>query len=241
MFVAMPNPDLKVGVIDGNLTLNQLDREMAFPDISNPFRAVFYLFTLYHFPFSLVSYLSSSVLTVNSINPVMERISQLTILVSLFIVLLPLPARAQIQISDFPYSVTPEQPYGSYNPEAPVELKDFEPMIGSSLCESVQRNPDGSWQDTTDVIWEFRYIFDGKAVQDITWKGDGNHSSSIRQFNADSSKWAVTYFSANNANFNPPGWYGGKTDNGNIVLTRPQQAPGSGTPGTNRLTFFRYQ
>lgn len=168
----------------------------------------------------------------------MERISQLTILISLFIVLITLPAHAQIQISDFQYAVSTEQPYGAYNPEAPEQLKDFEPMIGSSLCESIQRNPDGAWQDTMQVIWEFKYIFDGKAVQDISWKEDGTHSSSIRQFNADSSKWAVTYFSSANANFNPSTWYGGKTENGNIVLSRPQKAPGSGRDGTNRLTFY---
>ena len=167
----------------------------------------------------------------------MERISQLTILTSLFIAFQTLTADAQIKKSDFQYAVSPKQPYGAYNPEAPEQLKDFDPMIGSNICESVQRNQHGSWQDTTSVNWEFKYIFDGKAVQDITWKEDGNHTSSIRQFNADSSKWAVTFFSANNANFNPPSWYGGKTENGNIVLTRPQPAPGSGTPGTNRLTF----
>lgn len=145
---------------------------------------------------------------------------------------------AQTQKSDFQYTSSPDQPYGAYNPEAPEQLKDFEPMIGSNLCESLLRNPDGSWQDTVSVIWEFKYIFDGKAVQDITWKEDGNHSMSIRQFNPDSSKWAVTYFSTSNASFSPPTWSGGKTKNGDIVLTRPQKAPGSGSPGTNRLTFF---
>lgn len=166
----------------------------------------------------------------------MERISQLILLISLFIVFQILPAHAQIQTSDFQYAISPEQPYGAYNPEAPEQLKDFEPMIGSNLCESVQRNQDGSWQDTVSVIWEFRYIFDGKAVQDITWKEDGQHSMSIRQFNADSSRWAVTFFSAANANFTPPTWTGGKTENGNIVLGRPYQTAG-GMDGTSRLTF----
>lgn len=70
----------------------------------------------------------------------MERISQLAILISLFIAFQTLPVQAQIQKSDFQYAVTQNQPYGAYNPEAPEPLQDFEPMIGSNLCESVQRS-----------------------------------------------------------------------------------------------------
>lgn len=147
-------------------------------------------------------------------------------------------AYAQISLSDFPYEADIENPYGNYNPDAPPELKDFEDLIGRSPCKSVQRNQDGFWQDTLDVIWEFKYIMDGKGVQDITWKEDGGHSMSIRLFNPDSSKWVVTYFSSAFANFSPATWTGGKTSDGNIVLEMPQKAPGRDMEGTNRLTFY---
>lgn len=61
---------------------------------------------------------------------------------------------------------------------------------------------------------------------------------SIRLFNPDSSKWAVTYFSSAFANFTPATWTGGKTCDGNIVLKMPQKAPGRDMDGTNRLTFY---
>lgn len=146
------------------------------------------------------------------------------------------PLHAQIDKTDFEYTVTPDRPFGAYNPVAPPEVNDFEPMIGSSRCRSVRRRPDGTWPDSTDMVWEFRYIFDGQAVQDMTWKADGTHSSSIRQFNADSSKWVVTYYSVQTAPFAPSVWTGGR-DGDAIVLIRSQRAP-NGMEGESRLTFY---
>lgn len=132
--------------------------------------------------------------------------------------------------------ITQERPYGSYNPIAPIELKDYEPLIGSSQCLSMRRKPDGAWQDTIEMVWEFRYVFDGTAIQDITWKEDGGHSSSIRQYDPENSEWVVTYFSSQSANHNPPTWTGNRKGD-RIILTMPQKSP-NGQPGTSRLTFY---
>lgn len=153
-----------------------------------------------------------------------------------FLVNQPSTTYAQLKKSFFEHSVSNENPYGSYNPDAPEKIKEFAPLIGSSQCKSVQRNQDGSWQDTTNMIWEFRYIFNGQAIQDFSWKQNGNYSSSVRQFNPDSSLWVVTYFSAQTPSLSPSTWTGNLVE-GKIVLERPQKAP-NGLDGYSRLTFY---
>ena len=132
--------------------------------------------------------------------------------------------------------VSKEHPYGKPHPEAPQQIKDFQPMIGKCNCKSTSRNPDGSWAETVDMIWTFKYIMNGKAVQDETLKTDGKHSGSIRQFIADSSKWYVHYYSSNFPTTTLPEWEGKKEDD-KIVLYRPQKAP-NGMEGFSRLTFY---
>ncbi|MCR9252910.1 MAG: hypothetical protein NXI20_20975 [bacterium] len=136
------------------------------------------------------------------------------------------------------YDVSIENPFGLPNPEAPQEVKDFEPMIGICNCKSINRNPDGTWQDTVQMWWKFKYIMNGKAVQDETWKADGNHTGSIRQFNADSARWYVTFFNANTVSPKPSTWEGTR-EGGQIVLDKPQPAP-NGFDGFSRLTFFDF-
>ena len=77
----------------------------------------------------------------------------------------------------------------------------------------------------------------GMAVQDKTLKEDGKHSGSIRQFNTDSLKWYVHYYSSNAASPTLGSWAGKKTQKGNIVLYKKQKAP-NGTEGYSRLTFY---
>lgn len=125
--------------------------------------------------------------------------------------------------------------YGQVHPEAPPEASDWQPLIGTCICSSIQRNPDGTWQDTTQLSWVWKYIMEGKAVQDITIKGDGNHTTSIRQYLPDSSKWYVTFFSANGVASSPPTWAGGKVDN-DIILYKKHTAP-NGMEGFYKITF----
>ena len=128
-------------------------------------------------------------------------------------------------------------PYGKPHPEAPEQIKDFHPLIGKSKCQSSSRKQDGSWADAIDMLWTFKYIMNGKAIQDETLKSDGAHSGSIRQFNADSSKWYVHYYSSSGIPKTLPSWEGSKTEEGKIILYREQQAP-NGAEGFYRLTFY---
>lgn len=133
------------------------------------------------------------------------------------------------------YEVSDELPFGAVHPDYADQLADFAPLIGRCDCKSVNRNPDGSWQDTVDMIWQYKYIMNGTAIQDETWKADGGHSGSIRQFIADSSAWAVTYFSSQSPAARPGTWMGGKVGD-DIVLFMDQKAP-NGMEGDSKLTF----
>lgn len=128
-----------------------------------------------------------------------------------------------------------ESKYGKYNPNAPDELRDFEELIGTCECKSIQRNPKGEWRDTIRLTWQFKYILNGFAIQDETWKEDSTYTSSIRQYNADSSRWLVTFFSSLSAPRTQPTWIGNRKGN-KIVLRMPSKAP-NGTDGFSRLTF----
>ena len=134
------------------------------------------------------------------------------------------------------YEPSVEYPFGRYNPDAPKELKDFEPMIGICDCKSLNRNPDGTWQDTAAMVWKFKYIMNGTAVQDEVWRPDNNYAGSIRQYQADSSSWVVTYFSYPFVSTAPGVWLGEKSEN-EIVLKMDQKAP-NGMDGISRLTFY---
>jgi len=136
------------------------------------------------------------------------------------------------------YSYEPSEkfPYGRPNPDSPEQIKDFEPMIGLCNCKSTTRNQDGSWADPIDMTWKFKYIMNGMAVQDETLKQDGIHSGSIRQFNADSSKWYVYYYTLKGIPKSLTAWEGNKKD-GKIILSKEQAAP-NGAEGFYRLTFY---
>lgn len=142
-----------------------------------------------------------------------------------------------LSYSQYENEPSKEFPFGKAHPDAPQELKDFQTLIGKSNCKSSSRNQDGSWAEAIDMLWTFKYIMNGKGVQDETLKSDGGHSGSIRQFNADSSKWYVHYYSSNGIPKNLPSWEGTKSEDGNIVLYRDQKAP-NGTEGWFRLTFY---
>jgi hypothetical protein len=134
------------------------------------------------------------------------------------------------------YAPSEEFPFGQINPKAPNQLNDYAPMIGLCDCLSERRNQDGTWQDPIKMIWKFKYIMNGMAVQDETHKEDGIHSGSIRQFNSDSLKWYVHYYTSNTASPKLSSWAGGKQDD-KIILLLPQKSP-NGLDGFSRLTFY---
>lgn len=153
----------------------------------------------------------------------------LTTLLSIFIC-------SSYSFAQYNYEPSDQHPFGKLNPAAYPETGDFAPLLGISECSSVNRAPDGSWNKEVKMLWTWKYIMDGMAVQDETLKEDGIHSGSIRQFNADSSKWYVHYYTTGSAVNTLPSWEGSKKENGNIVLYREQTAP-NGMEGYYRLTF----
>lgn len=138
-----------------------------------------------------------------------------------------------------PYEPSSSQPFGLPNPAAPEQLADFAPMIGMCTCKSVSRNADGGWQDTLQMIWKFKYILNGTAIQDEVWREQEMYAGSIRQFHPDSAKWVVTYFSYPAVSASPGVWLGQKEEE-TIILKKAQQAP-NGMEGFSRLSFFDIQ
>ena len=128
-------------------------------------------------------------------------------------------------------------PFGRANPTAPKSILDYAPLIGQSVCQSESRNPDQSWAKPIEMTWSWKYIMNGLGVQDMTFKSDGSHSGSIRQYIADSTRWFVHYYSSKTPSTTLSTWEGNKTDDGNIVLFRDLKAP-NGMGGDYRLTFY---
>lgn len=128
-------------------------------------------------------------------------------------------------------------PFGLPNPQAPKQILDFAPMIGECDCTSQTRNQDDTWQEPVSMIWRFKYIMNGMAVQDETLKADGKYSGSIRQFIADSSRWYVHYYNSGKPATVLPSWEGTRKADGKIILYRDQKSPG-GKPGGYKITFY---
>ena len=76
----------------------------------------------------------------------------------------------------------------------------------------------------------------GTAVQDEVWRENDMMAGSIRQFNPDSTKWYVSYYTNSSIPTALPSWGGAKNQAGDIVLYRDQKAP-NGMDGHSRLTF----
>jgi hypothetical protein len=129
-----------------------------------------------------------------------------------------------------------KNPYGTVNPKAPKEMADFAPLIGTCDCKSQSKASNGTWFQPVNMTWTFKYIMNGMAIQDETLKADSTYSGSIRQFNPETQKWNVHYYSAQATPSTLSSWEGGKKENGDIVLYRRQPSPDD-TPGYFRITF----
>ncbi len=139
--------------------------------------------------------------------------------------------------AQFPYEASAEHPFGLPNPEAPQEILDFAPLIGECNCLSQTRGLDGAWAKEVEMIWRFKYIMNGMAIQDETLKHDSTYAGSIRQFIPDSTRWYVHYYSSGKPTTVLPSWEGKKNPDGDIILYRDQKAP-NGMEGSYRITFF---
>jgi hypothetical protein len=137
--------------------------------------------------------------------------------------------------AQFEYEPSAANPFGLPHPDAPPEIKDFQPMIGICDCKSIKRNKDSSWPEPVDMIWEFKYIMNGMAVQDQSLKADGTAAGNIRQFIADSSQWYVHYYTSTNPTSTLRTWQGGKAGD-EIILYNDQKAPNS-MEGKYKITF----
>lgn len=134
------------------------------------------------------------------------------------------------------YRPSEQYPFGQPHPEAPKEVTDYAPLIGISDCRSVSRVSQTEWADTVSMEWHWKYLMNGWGVQDETFKADGKHSGSIRQYNADSAQWYVTYYASATATPTLRTWAGDARESGDIVLYNPQPAP-NGTEGYYKIQF----
>lgn len=160
---------------------------------------------------------------------------QITInIIALFAIVFTLDSNT---FSQEEYKANEKNPFGTLSPNAPKQVADYRDLIGISDCKSRQRGADGNFKAPVDSVWQFKYILNGTAIQDETWKSDGTHTSSIRQFNEKKSEWYVTFFASNSTNPRPPVWSGNKDKKGDIILTKSQKAP-NGMDGFSKLTFY---
>jgi len=138
----------------------------------------------------------------------------------------------------YSFAASPKHPYGLPNTNAPEQIRDFEQLVGKHKCLSQSRKADQKWASPINMTWEFKYIMNGMAVQDLTLKEDGRHSGSIRLYDKEKHQWQVHYFSSVNSSKskNLPMWTGGKKE-GKLVFYRDQKSP-SGQAGFFRLSFF---
>lgn len=152
-----------------------------------------------------------------------------------FVLLLLLGTTTSL-FGQYSYEPSSENPYGKLNPDAPKQTADFAPLIGKCKCKSVARIDQNTWADTVMMEWTWKYIMNGMAVQDETLKEDQGHSGSIRQYNADSARWYVHYYSTSAATPTLSAWEGNKNESGDIVLYRDQAAP-NGFEGYYKIVF----
>ncbi len=126
-------------------------------------------------------------------------------------------------------------PFGQINPDAPEQLKDFDPLIGECDCKSIKRT-NNIWNDRVSMVWRFKYIMNGMAIQDEVISENGKHGGSIRQFNTDSLRWYVHYYSADFLYNQLPVWEGNRINDSTIVLMKDQISP-NGAEGDYRIVF----
>jgi len=132
-----------------------------------------------------------------------------------------------------PYDPGPGQPFGRANPEAPEELAQFAFLIGRNDCTEKVRGPSGGDWIERERTWDAHYALNGWAILDNGVSAAGANGN-MRIFDTSDGRWKVSFFST-------PGFGNGLWEGGmrgpDMVLERPQKAPGTALDGTSRLTF----
>ncbi len=136
----------------------------------------------------------------------------------------------------YKYEASVENPYGLPNPNMPDQLLDFSLLIGECDCQSIRRIDQNTWGEVVSMIWKFKYIMNGMAIQDETFSEDGRYAGSIRQFVADSSRWYVHFYNSQLPTSVLSVWEGNKSKEGNIILYKDQISP-NGMEGNYKITF----
>lgn len=160
---------------------------------------------------------------------------RITYLLFFFLGIISLTLNGQSS-AEYNYEPSPKHPFGLANPDAPQQIKDYAQLIGRHKCKSVSR-VSNVWTDTVHMEWTYKYIMNGLAIKDETLKEDGTHSGSIRQFNIDSTRWYVHYYSSKAAPPQLQAWEGNLNDQGEMILYSPQKAP-NGMEGYYKIRFF---
>ncbi len=156
-------------------------------------------------------------------------------LVALFILATKIHAAAAIPMS---YEQSSQSPYGKINPDAPLALADYKLLIGTNHCTSKSIKQDGTWSKPIKMTWIFKYTMNGLAIHDQTFKSDGKHSGSIRQYSPKTDKWYVHYYAVDK--ITSTSLYSGEKKQQNIVLYKQNgtvKTP-DGRNAVYRPTFF---
>lgn len=131
------------------------------------------------------------------------------------------------------YEPDVQYPFGRPNPDAPAQLSQFHFIVGRNDC-SEQRldSATGEWVEGLRS-WNGHYFMNGLAIRDGGRSG-ATTNSNVRIFDEATGEWVVSFFSLPG---NSTGTWRGKMEGANIVLRRPQKAPGTDFDGFSTLTF----
>lgn len=135
------------------------------------------------------------------------------------------------------YRISKENPYGKYNPKAPIEIQDFKDLIGLCKCTSETRNVDGSWQKPIKLTWKWKYVKNGTALQDETLKENGKISGNIREYDTIAKQWNVNYYTSEKIPPQLTVWNSKKTVEGKIILYTKQNSS-NGIEGFSKVIFY---
>jgi len=126
--------------------------------------------------------------------------------------------------------------------EAPAPLSHFAPMIGRWVITDWSPNETGAWIEGSGADWDFAYVMDGWAVQDV-WVKPGRATAvddpsqrtigtNVRLWDDANDRWKMSWIRTSAGE--PQTWYAQSTAE-EIVMTLT--LPGQDAP-RRRITFY---